>query len=105
MQEQGFVEEFEGIRKAEREKEKILESAKKNAEKTVADAEAKAKGWVAKAKDDCGKIEGEILSKAREESEKEEKAIVSRAMKEAEKISAMQVPAAAIRKCVENLVK
>ena len=103
--EKDFIEELEEIKQAEAEKERMLEKARRDAEKIIDEAAAEAKRTLEKAADEAEKIGEEALAKARKELSAKEGQIMAKAQKEAMEISAMEVPSSVIRKAVSRMMK
>jgi len=102
-EEKVFLEEVQGIRSAEKEKEKIIADAKAQAEKIVSKAGNESHSILAKAKDKANEIEGQIIAEGRNEIEAEEKKIISKAQKQAEKIASVEISKNAIKESLKVL--
>lgn len=105
MEDNDLGKELGQIRAAEREKERIIEDAKKLAQDKTAKAELEAKKIFEKAIGDTKRIEEEMLAAARREIEQEEKKMITAAQREAEKISGTKVGKDIVNRALKKLLE
>jgi len=105
MSEQEFVNQLTKIKDAEKEKEKLIESAHKKAGNVVSDAQTEAKRILEKAREEAAVAEQQIIDEGKKQLEKEELKIISKAESQADNILSTNLSKTTVRKISEKLLK